>query len=413
MQAASPGLFANRPFVALFGAALISLAGDQLTLLGLPWLALAMGGDARVVGTVLALVAVPRAVLLLAGGALADRFRPARMLIVSRLACAATLLLLGAAVWSQRLDLPQLYALALLLGIGSALGMPCGQALLAQVLPAERLKVGTALTMGIAQLVAVAGPVLAGLLLARLGSGGFDTLAYVFWTDAATFLLSALMLWRLRAIATTGAATGSLLRVIRDGLAFVRDDAPLRAYVSYVAAVSFFVTGPVAVAIPLLARAQGGATQYGAFMSTLGVGALVGMALAPALRIAAARLMYVVVALDCVVGALLIAFVNLHAGPALYAVLLGVGAIGGFVQATVLPLVQLRVPQPYMARTMSLLMFAYVGLVPLSSALTGWLIERLSLPGTLELMGVGVILTALAFLFDRRLAQLPVAAAKG
>lgn len=56
----------------------LTMLGDQFTLIALPWLVLQMTGDTLVLGTVLALMSVPRALFILIGGALVDRYSPKR-----------------------------------------------------------------------------------------------------------------------------------------------------------------------------------------------------------------------------------------------------------------------------------------------------------------------------------------------
>ena len=61
----------------------ISVLGDQFYMIALPWLVLQLTGDALAVGTVLALVAFPRALFMLVGGALIDRFSPRNVMLAS------------------------------------------------------------------------------------------------------------------------------------------------------------------------------------------------------------------------------------------------------------------------------------------------------------------------------------------
>src|SRR5512135_1333155 len=64
----------------------ISLLGDQFYLIALPWLVLALTGNALAVGTVLSTAGIPRAMFMLLGGALTDRFTPRKLMIISNLA---------------------------------------------------------------------------------------------------------------------------------------------------------------------------------------------------------------------------------------------------------------------------------------------------------------------------------------
>ena len=86
-------LFANANFRWLLGGGFLSMLGDQFTLLALPWLVLQLSSDPLVLGTVLALASLPRAVFILIGGAIVDRYSSQAVLQLSKWANA---LLLGA-----------------------------------------------------------------------------------------------------------------------------------------------------------------------------------------------------------------------------------------------------------------------------------------------------------------------------
>src|SRR5512138_1919471 len=73
----------NRNFRLLWTGEGISLLGDQFYLIALPWLVLQLTGDSLAMGTVLATAGIPRALFMLVGGALTDRFSPRRLMISS------------------------------------------------------------------------------------------------------------------------------------------------------------------------------------------------------------------------------------------------------------------------------------------------------------------------------------------
>src|SRR5512135_851529 len=72
-----------RDFRLLFGGATTSLLGDQFALVATPWLVLELTGDPLALGIVLALEGVPRAVFMLVGGAITDRFSPRLIMLIS------------------------------------------------------------------------------------------------------------------------------------------------------------------------------------------------------------------------------------------------------------------------------------------------------------------------------------------
>src|SRR5512141_3488907 len=79
----------------------ISLLGDQFYMIALPWLVLSLTGNALAVGTVLATAGIPRALFMLLGGALTDRFTPRTLMICSNLARMALTGLLAVLVMTQ------------------------------------------------------------------------------------------------------------------------------------------------------------------------------------------------------------------------------------------------------------------------------------------------------------------------
>jgi len=90
-----PHLLRNTNFRWLLGGGLVSMLGDQFSMLALPWLVLSLTGDSLSLGIAVALMGAPRAALILLGGTVADRYSPRRVLLLSKYANAAILLALA------------------------------------------------------------------------------------------------------------------------------------------------------------------------------------------------------------------------------------------------------------------------------------------------------------------------------
>src|SRR5436305_10472146 len=73
----------------------VSLLGDQFYFVALPWLVLQQTGSAVAMGTILMVGAVPRAVLMLMGGALTDRVSPRKIMISTASARAVCVTAIG------------------------------------------------------------------------------------------------------------------------------------------------------------------------------------------------------------------------------------------------------------------------------------------------------------------------------
>jgi hypothetical protein len=74
--------------------------------------------------------------------------------------------------------------------------------------------------------------------------------------------------------------------------------------------------------------------------------------------------------------------------------MLAIGLLGGFMQVSVFTWIQRRVPPALLGRAMSLFMFIFMGLAPVSAAVTGWVMRGITL-GQL-FAGCGATLVALA-----------------
>ena len=192
----------ERNYRLLFTGQALSQLGDQMTPVAITFAVLDRGGSARQVGLVLGAGTASMVLLLLVGGAAADRL-PRRALMVGadllRLVvqgAAAGLLLSGA--WR----LWELAALEALWGVGAAFFNPALTGLLPQLLTGERLVQANALQNLASSLGAVLGPALAGVLVA---AGGAGTAVAV---DAASFAVSVCNL-ALVDSSTPGSAPGS------------------------------------------------------------------------------------------------------------------------------------------------------------------------------------------------------------
>ncbi|HYE52734.1 MAG TPA: MFS transporter [Azospirillaceae bacterium] len=401
------GPFADRNFRWLYAGGVVNMLGDQFTLVALPWLVLKLTGDPGAMGLVLAAISVPRAVFILLGGALTDRFSPKRVLMLTKHVNTVLLGLLAALVLGGRLEMWMVYPIAVAIGLATAFSVPAGTAIIPRTLPPALLGPANGLFMGTRQLTVMAGPLAAGLLVALFGDAqrgdvaGAKGLGIAFLADAVSFAVSAWTLARVAETPLPGPARPPepVLAAIAEGLRHFWRDRALRMLCLYFAATTFFIGGPMQVAIPVLAegRLGDGAAGLGVLMAAHGAGTLAGMVLSgmlPGLRVGTLGL--TVLTVDAVAGALvaLLALVTATWQGALLMVPLGL--LAGFIQVVVFTWMQRRVPPAMLGRAMSLFMFIFMGVGPVSAALTGYLLRDLGL-GTL-FAGGGAVLTALALL---------------
>lgn len=395
-------LSAHRDFRLLFGGSAVSALGDQFTLVALPWLVLRLTGSPAVLGLVLAAMALPRAIFMLIGGALVDRLSARRILLLARAANALLVALLAGLVLGGAIAMPAVYAIALGIGLATAFAYPAGSALLPQLVAPARLASANALMMGARQLSLFVGPALAGLVIGtHAGHGAAEAhgLGLAFAVDAASFGASLLSLWLIRSAAgrPARAASRGVLADVAEGVRHVWADLPLRAFMLYAAVVTAFVGGPIQVGLPVLAnsRMDLGAASLGILMTANGGGMLVGGFLSRVVaRMAGGRLGLLVLCMDTLAGLALAALAWVHNTVHGALLLAGVGLLAGIAQIAIVTWIQQRVPPARMGRTMSLLMFTFMGIGPVSAAVAGSLLKLISLGALFA--GTGLALSAIA-----------------
>lgn len=399
-------LFADRNFRWLFAGSLISQLGDQFTLIALPWLVLKMTGDTLVLGTVLAAMSVPRALFILIGGAIVDRYSPKRVLMLTKHANTLLLGVLAALVFIGQPNLWAVYGLALAIGIATAFSLPSATSIMPHVMPRELLGPANGTMMGVRQLTMFAGPLLAGLLIAVFGDGAGTVrdasgLGLAFAFDAFSFAASA---WTLSKVQTrtppampAAQAPQSVWQSVAAGLRYCWNDASLRVCFCYWGAVAFFISGPIQVAMPVLGNHVGkDAAAFGLLAGAYGAGTLVGMAFSgmkPGFRIGSFGT--TILLFDGIIGLLFIPLGLIHATWQGVALLLAIGSLGGFLQVNVYTWLQRHVAPAMLGRTMALFMFIFMGIAPMSSSITGWLMRYVNLEQLFAVSGGLLVLIVL------------------
>lgn len=418
-------------FAWLMSGSVISALGDQFTAIALPWLVLKLTGDPLALGMIVAMMAIPRAVLILFGGALVDRYSPKGVLMLTKHANALLLGVLAVLVFRGSATLPVITVLALGLSLASAFSIPAGTSMLPHAVPARHLQAANGSMMAIRQVTMLVGPLLAGLLFALAGDGSRGGgsggalqdargLGLAFGFDCLSFVLSAWTLSRVRPLAPAAPAPDAqlggqpatvpaavpasvptaqpLLRAVGEALALVWRDRLLRTCFIYWGLCACVTGSILQVALPLLASERlHGATALALLMSANGIGSLAGMALSGVLgRRRLGSLGLTLLAIDGVIGLLLLPLGLVTASWQAMLPMAAIGVLGGFVQVAVFTWLQQRVPKAMLGRMMSIFMFVFMGLAPLASAVAGWLASHVSL-GTL-FAGAGLTLAGAALL---------------
>lgn len=401
---ASP--LSNRNFRLLWIGESISLLGDQFYMIALPWLVLQLTGSALALGAVLALAAVPRALFMLVGGAVVDRFSPRTVMLASNLARLVLVALLSVLVLTNAIRIEMLYVFALAFGLADAFYFPAQSAIVPQLLPAEQLQAGNTFVQGTAQLSLFVGPVLAGLLIAVLGNNasvdgkvGIEGIGLAFGLDTLSFVASLVCLYLMQtpAVIQKSGEQENVLASIKTGLSYLWSQSVLRTFFLLIVAMNFLVLGPLVVGIPVLAntRLAEGAAAFGIIMSAFGGGALLGILLSNVIPLKPQHMGTTLLIIISFLG-FGIALMPLFNSTVVIAVLaLAMGVANGYVNINFFTWLQKHIPQDLMGRVMSLLIFSSVGLAPLSNALSGAILE---IDLNVLFLGGGLLMAAVSLL---------------
>jgi MFS family permease len=262
-------------FRLLFAGQVLSLIGDKVMFVALPFAVLESGGSVSAVGLVVAAQLVPFLVFALVGGVIADRGDRRRVLVASDLARLVVQAVGGVLLVADAASPLTLGLLAALYGTADAFFQPAFTGLVPQTVshpgqlqPANALR---GLSFSVAN---IGGPAVAGLLVAAIGAGA----AFLF--DAASFAVSVACLLRLRPrVAAEGIeqAPPAFLEAVRAGWREVRSRswllAGLGAGCAYAGIVlpAVFVLGPVSIS-----ECLGGPEAWAALVVSFGLGCVLG-----------------------------------------------------------------------------------------------------------------------------------------
>lgn len=373
-------LLAIRDFRLLWLGQSVSILGDQFYVVALPWLVLHLTGSGLTLGTILLTATLTRVAFQLVGGATSDMISQRKMMIASSLLRAGVCSVLTVLVATDRIRLWQLFIIVAVFGMADAFFAPALKSFIPAVVDKENLVAGNSMLSTSSLLAMFLGPSLAGLMIAWVGTRG----AFALDTVSFIFVAFCLLLMRNRYLSvlapakTTEKANGRfpLLTSIKEGLSYTYREPTLRALITITAVVEFAFAGPFTVGLASLANTKfaGGPAAFGAMLSSLGGGLLLGTFIVGATH---SRHSFgkVILLLTTFLGFGL-AFLGLAPNVVWACVLMVlIGLAAGYIQVLLASWLQIKSDPQMRGRVMSVVMLSAYGLTPLSYVLTGALVQ--------------------------------------
>jgi len=345
----------------------ISLLGDQFYLVALPWLVLQQTGSAVTMGAILMTGAIPRALLMLMGGAVSDRMSARKIMMATATARTICVTVIGVLVWLRILRTWELYALAFAFGVADAFAVPAQTAYMPSLLKREQLVAASSVSQTTGQLTTILGPVPAGFVVQTLG------VAWAFFLDAISFLFIIGALWKLPDPPKSQAARKAMWHSIAEGIAYVGKDVPLRSLMLLATILNFCIAGPVSIGLAYLTKTRfGSPAAYGIVISAVAAGSLLGALLAGVWKIRRRGVM--IIAVSAVLGLCLGSIGLMDKVWSVAGVLLVMGVAAGLVNVHIGAWAMQRIDAAVRGRVASVLMLASSGVTPISLALAGFLV---------------------------------------
>jgi MFS family permease len=384
--------FRHEAFAALWGAQFISNIGSWMQTVGAQWLMLALTGSAAYVALIQTAASLPIVLFAVLAGALGDLVDRRKFLLVTQVLMLLAAAALGALAIAGLVTPWLLLGLIFAVGTGQALTSPTWQTLQPELVsPAERPQ---AISLGAVNqnLARAVGPAIGGVILAATSAGT------VFLINALTFLavLGVLVWWRGSRRPAPAVPAEHVGEAIRAGARYVSASPALRVILVRAGLFVFFASAIWAL-LPVTAQSQLhlGSGGYGLLLGCVGVGAVAGALVLPALRSRlgpGTQLTAGSAALACV--ALVLGYVHVTA---LVAVSLAVAGMAWILALSTLnSLYQLTLPQWIKARGLSFYLIVFQGGNAAGSAVLGITAQHLGLSATLLVTAAGLALGPLA-----------------
>jgi len=382
-------LLKDKNFLTYWISGNISWFGDLFAMIAMPLLIINMtDNDASALGTVMAVSGIPRVVLSL-----------------------AVVAMLG------MVEMWMVYVVATVGGTVGAFLFPAQMTLMPSVLEEDDLPSGNALNTTAQQALQSFAPMVVGFLIAFLS--GYDIMAaeghqgdpaqelvaygYAFLINAGTFVISAFMLSRVVVRPSEPVEQHEdMLSSILTGFQAVWQDAPLRAFIIYIALSQLFMMGNIMVGQPMMATLRvdmydlPAAAIVGLFGACSGVGAVIGSLVAGFFaRPSDAFYGPMMMLIAAFRGATMLAlgyFTDLISVLVLYGCF---GLFMGYTSVFFMTWMQTRVDISLLGRMMSVMMFAMMGVAPISAAMWGWGIDAGGLESLYYISGIVMMMVAI------------------
>jgi MFS family permease len=384
----------------------ISDTGTWMQVMAQGWVMSTLTDKAIMLGMVNFAAGLPMIFLTMFGGSVADQFDKRRILVWTQVVQIALALVIGFLIFTGRIQIWHIIAVAGLLGIAFAFEHPALSALVPELVRREEIAGAVALDRAVFHCARLVGPSVGGVIVAIWGA------AMAFFVNAFSFvaLIIALVSLPPRPV---GSQEEEAQRAsgIKDGFRYIRADKPSLAMVGMIATMTIFIFPTVSVMMPLYVRdvLHFGPNLLGYLMACSGVGSVFGaitlVSIPPPRRLGGMMAAALAVSVSVLGLSRVHAFV--FAAASLVVISFGLSLIFGLSNT----IVQERAPSHLRGRVSAVMGLSFFGLMPIAGLGVTSLADAIGMRTALAASALGYGVAAIFILsrIGRRLDDRPTA----
>ena len=382
-----PRVFRHHNYRLFSAGQLITLLGTWIQSVALSWLVYRLTHSAFLLGLVTFAAQAPIFFITPFAGTIADRNNRRTVFVVTRSLCMAQAAILTVLTLTNHIEIGTVIALALALGIITAVEVPARQSFTVEMVGREDLRQAIAFNAMMFNVARTIGPAIGGLIVAAIGEG----LCFLLNTLSSGAVIVSLYMMRLerRELRPESHPWEDL----KQGFRYVTRHPHIRMILFLSATTACFGTSYLAL-LPAFAQVHlhQGADGLGYLMSAFGVGAVAGAALVT--RLEERQLALTPTIMAVLLGASLIVFANM---PSLWlAVLFGIPTGFAYLGIAVSSntQVQMLAEDAMLGRVLSFYAMGALGSPPLGALLLGYIAEQIGVPNAFMLGGAMCLIAA-------------------
>jgi MFS family permease len=383
-------LLRNQKFLLLWVASIFSGLSFSIYFLTKSWYVVDELGLKTFLGVVLMAMTVPRVLLMMIGGVLADRFRRSTIMFCSLITRSVLLFGMFILQFLGVINIWLLIGFAFCIGILDAFFWPANYAILPSIVTKDHLTRANSFLQSTNHLTLIIGPMIAGWFIT------ITAYEWIFVTIMCLLIIGAILIFRVKEPFDKPETKRlpSPLKDLTEGYSYLRHSPVLLSLMWTSVFVNFFITGPGTMAIPLIVeeRLKGDPLELSYLESTIAGGLILGAIMIGIINLRSKRGLLIIIRLTVMGVAIALLGQVASLWQAIFVLaILGMGISIGDIPARAV--VQEKTDSDKIGRVMGMMSTASSGLIPLSYGMTSVALSlNLSISSILLYCGSFVIL---------------------